>query len=139
MSTAQQSLVTATADLPTGTVNLGIFDKRTGGDVQATAAKHRPGGWVSEKSYASLPTYTDVVINRVYERDRDHEMLRTLDNRAGRSMITVTEQPLDPDGHAWGNPITWRGRLLQIKHGDYDSTSAAVRQFEVHVSIETRS
>lgn len=139
MSTSMQSLVTMSVDFPTGTRQLGVFDKRTGGDTAVTAAKHRPGGWTTEKSYATLPTYADVVVSRVYERDRDHELVRSLINGSGRYMCTVVEQPLDPDGNAWGSPITWRGRLGQVKPGDYDSTSSAVRMFEVTISIETRS
>lgn len=139
MSTSMQSQITVTVDLPGGTTTLGIFDKRTGGDTQATAAKHRPGGGQPEKSYATLPTYTDVTINRVYERERDHELIRVLANNAGRSKVTITEQQLDDDFHAWGAPTTWRGRLLTVKPGDSDSGSSAARMFEVTVSIETRS
>jgi hypothetical protein len=54
-------------------------------------------------------------------------------------MATVVEQPLDDDFHAWGSPTTWRGRVLTVKPGDYDSTSSAVRMFELTISVETRS
>lgn len=139
MSTSMQSQVTVTVDLPSGTTSLGVFDKRTGGDTQSQPPKHRPGGGGPEKSYAALPTYADVVVSRVYERSRDHELMRTLGNNAGRVKATVTEQPLDDDFHAWGSPVIWRGRLSTTKPGDYDSTSSAVRMLELTVIVETRS
>jgi hypothetical protein len=127
MSTEQQFLVTVQVD---GYGDLGIFDKRSGGDSTIAVAKHRPGGMGPEKSYTTLPTYSAITISRVYERVRD---------LAGNTLVTISEQPLDGNGNAWGSPTVWRGRLGNVKAGPVDSTSSAVRMFELDMDPETVS
>jgi hypothetical protein len=136
MSTEQQFLVTVQVD---GYGDLGIFDKRSGGDSTIAVAKHRPGGMGPEKSYTTLPTYSAITISRVYERVRDHEVIRRLRNLAGNTLVTISEQPLDGSGNAWGSPTVWRGRLGNVKAGPVDSTSSAVRMFELDMDPETVS
>lgn len=135
MSTELQYLVTANV----AGRDLGVFDKRTGGDTTVASVKHRPGGMGPEKSYRALPTFSDLTCSRVYERERDHELVRWLRNAAGSVRAQVTEQPLDEDGNAWGTPTTWSGRLTNVKPGQADSGSSTVRMFEFDVAIETRS
>jgi hypothetical protein len=72
---------------------------------------------------------------RVYERTRDHELVRTLVGKAGIVNASVTEQPLDPNGAAWGNPIIYTGRFLGLTPGDADSTSETPRMFELDVEV----
>lgn len=136
MATEQQFLVTLNVDT---LGDIGIFDKRTGGDNNVASVKHRPGGMGPERSYSSLPTYSAVTVTRVYERIRDHELIRSLRAIAGSAKATVIEQPLDSDGNAYGVPTTWRGRLGNIKSGNADSTSTTLRMFEVDVEPETVS
>jgi hypothetical protein len=135
LSTEQQFLVTVNVDGR----DLGVFDKRTGGDTTVASVKHRPGGMGPEKSYRSLPTYSDLTTSRVYEPERDHELVRWLQNIAGSVRAQVVEQPLDEDGNAWGTPVTWSGRLTNVKPGQVDSGSNSVRMFELDVAVETRS
>jgi hypothetical protein len=136
VATEQQFLVTVNVD----TIgDLGVFDKRTGGDNTVASVKHRPGGMGPEKSYSSLPTYSVVSVTRVYERVRDHELVRLLRTLSGSARATVIEQPLDSDGNAYGVPTTWRGRLSNVKSGGADSTSVTLRMFEIDVEPETVS
>jgi len=134
MSAEMQYLLSVNVD---GVGDLGVFDKRTGGDTTIATAKHRPGGMGPEKTYVTLPTYSNITITRVYERVRDHELVRAMRNLGGKRYVTVTEQPLDDDGNAWGVPVTWRGRLSNVKPGQVDSASNAVRMFELDVEPET--
>lgn len=136
MAIESQSLITVHV---VGVGDLGVFDKKTGGDTQAPTAKHRPGGMGPEKAYRTLPTYSDITVSRVLERDRDWELVRTLKGKAGNAMMTITEQPLDDDGNAWGSPQTYQGRLTNVKPGQVDSTSQNVRMFEIDCSVQTIS
>lgn len=135
MSTAQQYLTTVNVDGR----DLGVFDTMKGGDVTVKAAMHRPGGMGPEKSYLSLPTYSAVTVTRVEERDRDWELVRWCQNRAGAVTAQVTRQPLDEAGNAWGTPMVWSGRLSTVKAGDTDSSSSNPLMWELDIDIETRS
>lgn len=116
---------------------IGIFDTMSGGDVVSDESKHRPGGMGPEVSYVALPSPAQITVTRVYEKTRDHELIRTLTAKAGRVTGSITEQPLDEDGNAWGNPVVYSGRFLGVKRGDVDSTSNDPRMFELDFSIVT--
>jgi hypothetical protein len=135
VSTAQQYLVTANV----GGRDLGVFDTMKGGETTVKAAMHRPGGMGPEKSYLTLPTYSAITLTRVAERDRDWELVRWLQDQAGKVRVQVTRQPLDEQGNAWGTPQTWAGRLGSVKPGDTDSTSSNPLMWEMTVNVETRS
>jgi len=118
-------------------IPLGPFDTRSGGDALAKETKHRPSGMGPEKTYVTLPSYSTATLGRVYERERDHELVRTLIGRAGRARASYSEQPLDGDGNSWGQPLISSGRFLGIKIGKTDSNSDAPRMLEVDIAIET--
>jgi hypothetical protein len=118
---------------------LGVFDSYSGGEPAAKDNKHRPGGMGAEVSYGSLPSWSDISVSRVYQWDRDWELERDLVPLAGRVSFSMTEQPLDPDGNAYGNPKTWSGRFLSIKPGKADSTSDAVRMWEIDAEITSQA
>jgi len=125
------------ATLNVGGTDYGIFDKFSGGDVTATANKHRPGGMGPEITYLSLPSYSDITLTKVYETQKDHARISDLHNAVGRQLATVTLQPLDDSGAPWGTPRTYQGRIIAVKDGGTDSTSNAARMFEVDISVET--
>lgn len=118
---------------------LGTFDSFSGGDAAAKSVKHRPGGMGPEKSYASLPSYTDITVARVLEPARDWELIRALTQKSGRVDASLTVQPLDADGKAWGSPKTYSGQFLGVKDGKVDSTSDALRMFELDMSCDVIS
>jgi len=139
MATEQFFLVNVHVDDP-AFGDLGVWDKRTGGDTTIAAVKHRPGGLGPEKMYRSLPTFSAVVVTRVLEQDRgDYELVRRLKNAAGRVYGTVTETPLGDDGHPYGTPMSWYGRLGNVKPGQVDSNGTAVRMVEVDFEVESIS
>lgn len=129
----QQWLVSLTVDGE----DYGVFDSFTGGDVVAPTVKHRPGGMGPEVTYNSLPAFSDVVVGRVYQTNRDHALINKLHAKAGRKAASVTLQPLDNDGHPWGVARVYQGRLISIKDGKTDSNSNAPRMFEVDIAVET--
>jgi hypothetical protein len=131
MSTAGQWQITATLD----GVSLGEFETKSGGGVSAELTKRRPGGMLAEKVYAGQRTAADVVIARVYERDRDHVLVRLCNTRAGAGVVTVAEQPLDDNGAPWGTPTTWAGRLSNVEPSETDANSNDVRTFELTVVV----
>jgi hypothetical protein len=123
------------------------FDKFSGGDVMSTSVKHRPGGMGHEVSYLSLPTFSDVVISKVYETQNDHLIIADLHHLVGRAKCTVTLTPLDDEGNPYTgtpngtttqiSPRSYFGRLISVKDGGADSMSSAVRMYEIDISVET--
>ncbi len=119
-----------------GLGDIGFFDKFTGGYVTAKPVKHRPGGMGPEVSYLALPIYSDVTISRVYEEDRDNNLIATLHNLVGSTYATVAVQPLDADGNPYLTPRTYRGRIAAVKDGTADSTSENPRMWELDLQVE---
>lgn len=127
------------ATLNVGGTDYGTFDKFAGGDVSAPVNKHRPGGMGPEITYLSLPVYSDVTLTKVYETQRDHARIAALHAAVGNQLATVTLQPLDDTGAAWGTARTYSGRIVAVKDGGTDSTSNAARMFEVDIAVENVS
>jgi len=125
------------ATLNVGGTDYGIFDTFSGGDVTATVNKHRPGGMGPEVSYMSLPSYSDVVLNKVYHTQADHARIATLHQQVGKALATVSLQPLDDQGSPWGSPRVYQGRITSVKDGGTDSGSNAPRMFEIDIAVET--
>jgi hypothetical protein len=114
------------------------FDKFSGGDVTANPPKYRPAGMGDEISYTALPTYSDAMLTKAFEQ-ADLLTQSQLRRLAGRAQATVTLVPLDDTGLAWGNNRVYSGRLASVKDGNTDSTSSAVRSWDVTVSVDTIS
>lgn len=127
MSTQDSSLVTAVVDGQP----LGVFDSRSGGEVDSEVSKRYVGGQRVQQIYKGLRAAGDVTITRGYERERDHELARTLEQRAGLAPMSVSEQPLDDEGNPWGKPKTWTGKLKSVNTGDYDAQSGEPRIIEL--------
>lgn len=119
--------------------SLGTWDTYSGGEPMAKEVTHRPGGMGPEQAYASLPTYNTLSISRVLVPSRDWELIRSLTAKAGRVNASMTEQPLDADGNAWGKPTVYTGSFLGIKPGKADSTSDSLRMVEIDIRPTQRA
>ncbi len=115
--------------------DLGTWDKWTGGEVQTKSTKYRPGGMVDEKVLRGLRTFSDGTATREYDQPRDHELCRTLQTGTGIWEATITKQPLDANGSAWGNPMVYKGQLSDVKPGAVDSASEAADTLELMFAI----
>jgi hypothetical protein len=125
------------ATLNVNGTDYGTFDRFSGGDVSAAVNKHRPGGMGPEITYLSLPSYSDVTLDKVYETQRDHDRVSALHNLVGRAIASVTLQPLDDQGNPWGTPRVYQGRLVSVADGGTDSMSNAARMFSIGIAVET--
>lgn len=113
---------------------LGVWDTRSGGDVDSDIARRVTGE--GPKVYHGRPNPAEVTVGRDYERERDHEVARTLETRVGRAPMTVSEQPLDEDGNAWGKPKVWTGKLKSVNTGEYDSDGTDPRMIELTMVVK---
>jgi len=142
----QQFLVTLSILVTPASVTLGsslaksapyVFDKFSGGDVQASISKHRPGGMGPEISFLALPTYSDVTISKAWNTGIDNAVWSDLINLIGNSIAQVTVQPLDDGGNAWGAGTVYTGRIAKVTPGGADANSNNVRMLDVDLSVET--
>ncbi len=126
MSTQSQYLVTVTVDGRP----IGVFDTRSGGEVEADVQKRKVGGGRTQ-TYPSFATPADLTVSRGYERERDHDLSKWLERRCGLGQMVVTEQPLGTDGAAWGTPKIFTGVLKTVNTGEVDSDSNDPRMLEL--------
>lgn len=116
-------------------VSLGTFDKLTGGEMDSEEVKFRPGGMGPEVALGGPRTTSNVTVSRVYSLDGDHTVnLPTLKAAIGKASVTVSKQPLDVDGNAYGSPTVYTGVLKNVKLPDHDSQGNNVGMLELEVS-----
>ena len=117
--------------------DLGVWDTFGGGDTTTKPPKHRPGGMGPEIVYVGLRTYSDITVSKVYDPPTVHELVRQLMGIAGTAPMTVSKQPLDADGNAYGNPIVYQGVLSSVKPGKADSNSETLDLAEIDMTVAT--
>lgn len=117
--------------------SLGVWDTFSGGDASATAAQHRAGGQRTMQSYPTLPKYASLTVSRVMEFTRDWTLERTLKQKAGLVTGSVTIQPLDATGNAWGSPQVATGQFLGTKGLKADSDSEALATYDLDFSVDS--
>lgn len=104
-------------------VDLGTFDQKEGGAVDSEDNNYSPGGMGEPIPLGSKAMTENVSVERLYDLDRDHVNLAWLMSRAGKAKASVGLQPLDPDGNAYGDVITYAGKLKGVTPPDIDSES----------------
>ena len=131
--TEQSELVTVVI----GGTTIGVFNTATGGDALAPAAQYRSGGEKNQRSYRTLPKYSELVVSRVLNLAVDWEVIRGLRQQAGGASSSVTLQPLDADQNAYGQSQTATGKFLGVTGIKIDSNSEAIQTFELHFSVDS--
>lgn len=117
-------------------VRCGVFDKRAGGGVDSTEQKYKPGGMAPEVTLGGSQTVPNVTLTRLFDRQRDLELVRWLMTRCGRGAATCSDQYLDADGNPYGSPYIYTGILKSVKPGDADSNSNNADLYELEISTE---
>lgn len=133
--TEQSELITVTVN---GT-NLGVFQKRSGGDATAKVQKSREGGMGTEIPYPGLVSYSDMTVSRVRQAQRDVELIRRIRPWGGRVPASITVQPLDTTGNAYGNSETYVGVFLGVSGIHGTANSEAPQMFDLTFSITSVS
>jgi hypothetical protein len=115
--------------------DLGTWDTMGGGAVTATETKYRPGGMEPEVSLGGQTSVDNVTLGRLLSTKDDWDTMRALmAAKVGRSTVGVSRQPLDVDGNAWGDPLSYTGKLQQVVPGDTDSNGTGASVWQIVVS-----
>lgn len=136
MSREDQGAVNVHIDFP-GLGDLGVWENRTGGEGDSDSLKHREGGMGEIKTLGGAQLLDNVTVARRYDLSRDHPHIQALYRSRGRAVMTVVEQPLDEYGIAFGDPMTFRGKVKKVTPGDINANSNNVRMIELEMDIES--
>lgn len=119
-------------------VDLGVFDRRTGGVTSANNPKHTPGSSPSEQvALGGARTTEDVTISRDFVATRDHDLIRRFRPLCGLAEMTVSQVPLDKDGREFGRPDIWTGVMQMIGPPEYNSAAdAPVSSFDIVMTAD---
>jgi hypothetical protein len=119
-----------------GDTKYGVWDKLSGGEVDSEEFKYKPGGMLPPVSLGGSKNVGNITISRLYRLGRDHTKAQDLINAVGKAVVTVTKQPLDVDGNAYGVPIVWNGILKRVTFPEHDSESSSPGLIEIEVTPE---
>jgi len=118
-------------------LDLGVWDKKSGGQGDSEETTYPPGGMKPNVSLGGRQTVENVTVSRLYRLVRDHQnLLARLYAGRGKAEMVVKQQPLDINGHAFGQPITWRGKLKRVTPPDHDSESNDAALIELEMTVE---
>jgi len=121
---------------PGSLINLGTWDKMTGGGQSASSTQYRPGGMAPPVSLGGLVSVANVVVSRLYRLARDHDHVQRLLNGVGKANMVVSKQPLDIDGNVYGKPIVYHGILDRCTPPEVDSEAANAGLIELEMVVE---
>jgi hypothetical protein len=122
--------------------DFGIWDKKTGGEVDSEDNIYHPGGMEDAISLGGLRSTGNVTLQRLYKLNRDHGTgssgrgVQALFNRAGKAKIKIAQHPMDINGHIFGNPIVYMGKLKRVAVPDVDSEASGAALIEIEASIQ---
>jgi hypothetical protein len=125
------------ATVKVGDIDLGYFQKRTGGAVDSEEAKWGSGGMEPETARGGRRTRDNVVLTRPYSPTRDGALYARLVDLVGRGRASGTDFVLDIDGNV-KDSVAFKGVLKKIDRGDYDDTSKDQRDFIVEISADAK-
>ena len=110
------------------------WDKKTGGSSTAQETKYRPGGSPTQVSLGGPVDVENVTLERLFVRERDMPLLKSMTPLVGRATVTVTQQALDENYAPWGPTIIYQGRLNKVTPPDQDANSQAASMISIEVS-----
>lgn len=114
--------------------NLGVFDTKTGGEVDSEELKYRPGGMAQQVSLGGFVNVGNVTVGRLFDLSRDLPNVPFLNNRVGKADVNAVVQHLDVDGNPFGKPYSYSGKLKQFTLPDHNSQSSDAALFELEIS-----
>ena len=114
--------------------DLGTWDKLTGGEIDSEELTFKPGAMGDRISLGGSVNLGNVTVSKLYNLAHVHAVVHWLIDRVGKATVTITKQPLDVNGAAWGSsPLVYKGKLKRIAPPEHDSESndAALLELEM--------
>lgn len=130
-SRQQQARITVSLD----NVDLGVWDDKTGGETDSNSTQYFLGGMGPRISLGGTQQVGNLVLAKLYDDDI-RSRRKFVVGRAGKNAkVTVTEQPLDDEGSALGDPDVYRGTLKRATPPPRNANNNTAAQFEIEVEV----
>lgn len=116
----------------------GLWDKKTGGEVDSDEVVYYPGGMNPKIVLGGRVTPGNITLQKLYDANDDGPFIATLINGVGKLACKVTQRPLDINGNPYtnGKTVIWNGKLKRVLIPDVDSEGTAAALMEVEITIE---
>ena len=116
-------------------ITLGIWDKKTGGDLDSDEVKYYPGGMAPVEALGGRLNPTNLTIQRIYDRVDDGAHVTQLLNAVGKGIMTVTQRALDLEGVGMPKRVIWTGILKRVRVPDVDSETTGAALIEIEITV----
>ena len=116
-------------------VDLGTFDKQSGGEIDSEETTYKLGGMGPRISLGGSVTPGNLTVQVLYDLATIHPVVHWLAQRAGKGEMKVIKQPLDVDGNAFGRALSYRGKLKQVNPPEVDSESSDAALLELEMTV----
>lgn len=117
-------------------VSFGIWDNKTGGDLDSDSTTYYPGGMRAQQDLGGRKTASNITLQRLYDRIDDHDKINILLAGVGRAKVTVAQRPMDENENEYGKTIVWNGRLKRVLPPDVNSESSSAAIYEIEITIK---
>ena len=120
-----------------GTLNLGRWDKRSGGDSDSASTTYARAGVGGRTALGGRQEVANVVVTRLLDSEIQTAMQR-LRAGAGKAKMQVTEQACDDEGVVdHSAPLeTWNGILKKVHPADRDAETNAAEVIELEMVVD---
>ena len=105
--------------------DFGIWDTKTGGDLDSEERLYYPGGMTAPYSLGGRILPQAVTLTRNYRIARDHFHVQSLLDAVGKSNIQIQMFPMDKYGNEHTPAIVWNGTLKTVVLPEHNSESSS--------------
>lgn len=106
-------------------LDFGIWDTKTGGDLDSDDLLYYPGAMQPPYSLGGRISPQAVTLTRNYRIQRDHYHIQTLLDAVGKSAIQVSQFPMDKFGNTHTPALIWNGTLKTVTPPEHNSMASA--------------
>jgi hypothetical protein len=103
--------------------------------MDSEETKFRPGGMAQELALGGSQTLENLTVARLFNLSRDLSVVKRWYARAGKARVTAVEQFLDTDGNAFGQPVSYVGKLKSVSIPEHDSESSDPALVELEITL----
>lgn len=115
-------------------ISLGVVEDRTGGGQDSQETTYQMGGMGPRISLGGNVQVDNVVVRMLYNSER-MARIKWLLGRAGKGTMVVTDQPLDDNGAAFGEPLVWTCLLKRVTPPERTADSTAGARLELEGTV----
>ena len=116
----------------------GLWDKKTGGELDSDEVVYYPGGMGPRVSLGGRVTPGNVTLQKLYDGIYDDDKIDDLLNAVGRGDAIVTQRALDLNGKPYGKKVVWSGKVKRVLVPDVDSEGTGAAMLEIEITVEGR-